>query len=347
MTLRLRIRSAAWWGLAPVILLIIVGSLAASALARSSAAPQNTAPPTISGTAREGSVLTASNGTWSNSPTSFTYQWQRCNSAGTGCGDLTSATEKTYTLVTGDVGHTVRVIVTAVNADGKTAAPSDASDVVASKSGATNTVKPTVTGTAIVGGELTVSNGSWSPTPTSFTRQWQRCDTAGANCVNIAGATGRTYGVRLADVGHRLRALVTAHTSGGGAATAVSNTTSLIPTGTTTTTTTTSTTVTVPGNKAPTIVFLSLKRVGVRVFARFRVCDDRTGRITVIERDNKARALSAQRTFAVVLTASCNTFSRNWIPAARFRTPGRYVVTLRAQDRSRALSRIVSRSLVR
>jgi hypothetical protein len=306
----------------------------------------NTAPPTISGTAREGSTLTASNGTWSNSPTTFTYQWQRCNSAGSGCGDLTGATEKTYTLTAGDVEHTVRVVVTAGNADGKTAAPSDVTDVVASKSGPTNTVKPSVTGTAIVGGELTGSNGTWTPTPTSFSRQWQRCDTAGANCENIAGATGRTYGVRIIDVGHRLRALVTARTSSG-SATAASNTTSLIPSATTTTTSTTATTVTVRGNKAPTIVFVSLKRVGLRVFARFRVCDDRTGRITIIERDNKARALSFQRTLSVVLTASCNTFSRNWIPASRFRTPGRYVVTLRAQDRSRALSRIVSRSLVR
>jgi hypothetical protein len=88
-----------------------------------------------------------------------------------------------------------------------------------------------------------------------------------------------------------------------------------------------------------------LRRVGVRVYARFRVCDDRTGRVTVIERDNKARALSYQRRLAVTLVQSCGTFSRNWVPAARFRGPGRFVVTLRAVDRSGRLSRLVSRSL--
>jgi hypothetical protein len=83
----------------------------------------------------------------------------------------------------------------------------------------------------------------------------------------------------------------------------------------------------------------------VRVYARFRVCDDRTGRIGVTERDNKARALSAKRRFAVTLSQSCGSFSRSWIPAARFRSHGRYVVTLRAVDRSGALSRLASRSL--
>jgi len=103
----------------------------------------------------------------------------------------------------------------------------------------------------------------------------------------------------------------------------------------------------VQGNHAPTVTFISLKRVGVRVFARFRVCDDGLGTITVIERDNKARALASQRRFRIARTVSCATFSRSWIPAPRFRTKGRYVVTLRAVDTSNALSRIVSRSLVR
>jgi hypothetical protein len=344
MTHQSTIRTAVWRVLAPLVGAVVVGSLAATALARTNAAPQNTAPPSISGTAREGSILTASNGTWSNSPTSFTYQWQRCATDGTACGDITSGTDKTYTLTTGDASHTVRVIVTAVNADGKTAATSDPTDVVASKNGPTNSVKPTVSGTAVVGEDLSSTNGSWSPTPTSFTRQWQRCDTDGSACRNIAGATGRTYTVHTADVDHRLRVLVAAHTSGGGVAFALSNPTAVVASNTSTTTNTT--TVTVPGNKAPTIVFISLKRIGVKVFARFRVCDDHTGRITIIERDNKARALAFQRRFGVVLSASCNTFSRSWIPAARFRTHGRFVVTLRAVDKSGALSRLVSRSIV-
>jgi hypothetical protein len=81
------------------------------------------------------------------------------------------------------------------------------------------------------------------------------------------------------------------------------------------------------------------------VYARFVVCDDRTGRVSVIERDNKARALSARRHFALTLRSACGSFSRSWVPAPRFRGHGRFVVSLRAVDTSGSLSRLVSRSL--
>jgi hypothetical protein len=325
-------------------LTVIIGLLAALALAGSAtaAAPANTAAPTISGTPKVGSTLTASNGTWSNSPTSFTYQWRRCATDGSSCGDIVGATSKTYTLTSSDLYHTIRVAVTAGNADGKTTATSDATDVISSAAGPSNTVKPSVSGDATVGGELTVSNGSWSTTPTSFLYQWQRCSATGTDCVNVAGATGKTYGVRAADVGSKLRALVTARTSKG-QTTVASSTSDVVKSGTTTTTVTT----TVAGNQAPHITFLSLRRIGLRVYARFRVCDDHLGKITVVERDQKAGALSYTRRFSVYRTLSCGTFSRHWIPAARFRTKGRYVVTLRAIDKSGAMSRLVSRSLVR
>ena len=70
-------------------LLAVAGVLAGVA---SATAPANTARPTISGTEKSGSTLTADNGTWSNSPTSFAYQWRRCATDGSSCGDITGAT---------------------------------------------------------------------------------------------------------------------------------------------------------------------------------------------------------------------------------------------------------------
>ena len=69
----------------------------------------NTALPTISGTAQVGQTLTATTGTWTNSPTSFTYQWNR---AGT---PIAGATASTYVPVTADIGNTLTVSVTAAN----------------------------------------------------------------------------------------------------------------------------------------------------------------------------------------------------------------------------------------
>jgi hypothetical protein len=324
--------------LTPFIALLLVGGVLAGAAA--AAAPANTAKPAISGTEKAGSTLTASNGTWSNSPTSYGYQWRRCATDGTACVDIVGATSQTHVLTASDVHHTIRVIVTAKNADGSATATSDPTGVIGSTNGPSNTAKPSVTGSAVPGGELTVSNGSWNPAATSFTYQWQRCDSSGAGCLNIAGATGKAYGVRSVDAGNRLRALVTAHNTGG-QTTVPSSTSDLVGSGATTTTVTT----TVNGNRAPSLTFISLRRVGARVYARFRVCDDTINKLTIVERDNKARQLSYTRRFSVYRTASCGTFSRSWLPAKRFRTKGRYVVTLRAVDKSGALSLLKSRSL--
>ncbi|HEU5032285.1 MAG TPA: hypothetical protein VFV01_45710 [Spirillospora sp.] len=294
-----------------------------------------------------GSTLTATDGTWANSPTSFTYQWQRCASDGTACGDITAGTAKTYVPTNGDVGHALRVVVTGVNADGRSSATSAPTEPVNSANGPTNTVRPAISGSAEIGGTLRVSNGSWSPTPTSFARQWQRCAADGTSCLNVSGATGQTYGVRVGDVGHRLRALVTAQTKSGQTtvATIPSGIVAGVTTTVVTTTTTNTTTTTTPGNRAPSLGFISLRVHGARAYARFRVCDDRTGRITIIERDSKARVLSVRHRFHVSLVSSCNVYAKSWILGRKFRTHGRYVASLRAVDAQGRLSLLRSRSI--
>jgi hypothetical protein len=69
---------------------------------------------------------------------------------------------------------------------------------------------PTITGTAQQGQTLTATSGTWTAPDATFGYQWQRCDAAGANCVDVPGATTSTYAVTAADVGTTLRVVVTA-----------------------------------------------------------------------------------------------------------------------------------------
>src|SRR5438309_916728 len=86
---------------------------AAAAPARTAAAPVNTLPPAISGQPYVGKTLTASTGGWQNSPTSYTFQWARCDVKGNGCVQIGGATAKTYVATSADVDHTLEVLVTA------------------------------------------------------------------------------------------------------------------------------------------------------------------------------------------------------------------------------------------
>lgn len=308
-------------------------TVAASALA---AAPANTTPPKISGTAKAGQVLTVSNGTWTGSPTDYSYQWQRCT--GSTCSNISDANNKTYTVRAADVGHTLRAVVTASNADGLSTANSDQTATVQAGTGVpVNTERPTIAGRAIVGTRLFVDNGTWTGSPTSFRYQWFQCGPSGGGCLPIFGATSRGYTVRLSDLGGTLRAEVTAHNASGSAT--VRSTPSDVVLAAEVVTTS-------APNQAPTIKFLSLKRRGIRVYIRFRVCDDAAKGVEVVERDSKRGYLAYSRKYTVTPNA-CVTASRSFNPAPRFRGRGRYVVTLTAIDKSGKASRSVSRSLVK
>ena len=294
--------------------------LAAAAVASPAAAPVNVDPPTITGTARQGEALTAQNGTWDNSPTEFRYRWLRCNQLGNSC-VLLAADGKTYRVGQADVGHTLRVRVTAINADGSTNARSEQTDVVASNAAPlNNTSRPTISGEARVGQELTATEGTWTGNPTSFAFQWQRCDVDALTCANVVGATGRTYGVRLADLGFRLRVEVTARTDNR-SGTATSNATAIVVPTTPIT------------NRRPTLRIISVRFTGARVYARFRVCDDTARNLAILVTETRPGVRAANRRFATrVPPKPCGAYTRSWLPAQRFRGPGRYTVTLRARD---------------
>jgi hypothetical protein len=108
-------------------------------------APSNTTPPAINGVAQVGQTLNAGTGTWTSAPSSYAYQWQDCDSIGGNCVDIDGAMASTYTLTTGDPGHTIVVVVTATNAGGSGSATSTATTTVPTPPTPTPNPNPTPT----------------------------------------------------------------------------------------------------------------------------------------------------------------------------------------------------------
>ena len=126
--------------------------------------PANSVAPVISGTTRNGETLTTTNGTWSASPTSYSYQWKRASSVAGSYTDIPSATSNTYVLTDADVGKYIKVSVTATNSIGSSVAElSVATSVV---SDLPDSVVPTVTASVATatGFTFTISNFSNSYT---------------------------------------------------------------------------------------------------------------------------------------------------------------------------------------
>lgn len=84
--------------------------------------PANTAAPVASATSLSvgaAGVASVTNGTWTHSPTSYTYQWMRGGTA------IAGATTNSHTLVAADEGFNLSCNVTAVNAAGSSTVASN------------------------------------------------------------------------------------------------------------------------------------------------------------------------------------------------------------------------------
>jgi hypothetical protein len=184
------------------------------------AAPIDFGLPSVSGIDGQGQLLSALDGIWNYDPTGFSFQWQQCSPTGTGCSNIQSATDGNYVPQSGDVGHELRVIVTASNAGGSTQALSTPTLPIATLPVSLDS--PALSGLAQQGQTLSTSDGAWSGAPApALSYQWERCDSSGASCAPIAGASANEYVPVTADVGATLVAEVTA-TNGAGSVTAAS-----------------------------------------------------------------------------------------------------------------------------
>jgi surface protein len=163
-----------------------------------SAIPINSAAPVISGSTALSSVLTSTTGTWSNTPSSFAYQWKR---GATNIGTNAS----TYTLVAADSAAAITCVVTASNASGSSSPATSNTITVQTYSAPNNTAAPVISGTTTLGSTLTSTTGTFNgnPTPT-YGYQWRR------NAVNITSETASTYVLVSADSAAAITCAVTA-----------------------------------------------------------------------------------------------------------------------------------------
>jgi hypothetical protein len=184
---------------------------------------------------------------------------------------------------------------------------------------------------------MTATRGTWTGGVRSYAYQWQRCDVTGENCSNVTGATGTTYGVRSADIGHTVRVVVTA-TNLAGSTSASSNNSAVVRTATPP-----------PGvrvNHRPTVTILNARFVGARIYVRFRACDDSRRNLGFVERDLRRGVPAYTRRFrTLVPPRPCAALTRSWLPAPRFRH--HLTVRLWARDAAGLMSRPATRIFVR
>ena len=159
------------------------------------------AVPTIDGTRKVGSILTAVPGAWGPAPVTLTYKWYREGSL------ISDARAATYKVRSGDAGRTLTVKVTGSKTGYSTASKTSAATTAIAKGTLTAPV-PTITGNPVVYSTLTAVPGAWGPKPVTLTYKWYRSH------VLISDARASTYKVRTGDRGRTITVKVTGSKTG-------------------------------------------------------------------------------------------------------------------------------------
>ncbi|MCD9198807.1 CHAP domain-containing protein [Aeromicrobium wangtongii] len=176
----------------------------------------NSSAPAIVGSTRVGTSIKASVGSWSPSPTSYTYQWLADGAP------ISGATAKTFTPTSSLLGRTLTVLVTAAHGGYPAVGASSAPATVAPGT-MTVSARPVLSGTAQVGARLTTTAGTWSRKDATVSYQWFSGETP------IKGATGSTYTARSVDIDRPVAVEVTASRAGYSPLTVRNATSAVVP----------------------------------------------------------------------------------------------------------------------
>lgn len=162
-----------------------------------------TAPASLSVTGEHnvGKTLAVDSGTWTPTPTEFSYQWLRDGDP------ITDAVTSAYALVPEDETARITVSVTAKR-PGHTDAHLESTSANPVGKGTIVTEKPTISGQGQVSGTLTAKPGTWSPAPATWTYQWLRDGAA------IDNETNATYAVVGTDIGANISVKVSGSRKG-------------------------------------------------------------------------------------------------------------------------------------
>jgi hypothetical protein len=191
--------------------------------------PINLRRPEVYGNTFEGRRLYGSQGQWLDNPTAYTYQWEKCNASGAGCSLVSEATESSYVPGAADLGHALRLKVTAVNAGGSSTPVESPPTSAVTVGSPLNVSPPVISGNPLVDEVLHCSKGTWDNAPTSYEYEWLR----DGNWID--NQNDPTYTVQAKDVGHNIACRVTAG-NGEGYERALSQEVAIASTTTTTTT---------------------------------------------------------------------------------------------------------------
>ncbi|MFZ4569474.1 MAG: hypothetical protein ACOYND_10595, partial [Bacteroidota bacterium] len=181
----------------------------------SSSAPSNSAVPSLRGTVALGQTLTTTDGTWSGSPTpTFSYKWQRADTASGTYSDISGATSSTYTVTASDAGKYLRSVATATNSAGTSSKESAAtiqvplpSSVYVSPSGNDTTGQATsdspvatiqrALNIVAAGGTVNVKSGTYTADLT--VSRGVTLKGSGTGTKTIAGTSGGSAAITVSD----------------------------------------------------------------------------------------------------------------------------------------------------